>query len=105
VDGVTATVNSFGIPGYTPNTSVLDNKGKIQGNSNTYGLNLELRLKNGETVTYDFDVTDQVRIQPNGGMITVSGIVVPDEVGKKGGSGFNVEIKDWGDYKDVELPL
>jgi hypothetical protein len=104
-DGVTATVNSFGIPGYTPNATVLDNKGKLIGDSNKYGLNLELRLRNGETLTYDFDVTEQVRIQPNGGIITVGGIVVPDEVGKKGGSGFNVEVKDWGDYNDVELPL
>jgi hypothetical protein len=104
-NGVTASVNSFGIPSYTPNSTVLDENGNLQTDSNKYGLNLEIRLKNGETLTYDFDVTDQVRIQPNGGIITVGGIIIPDEVGKKGGSGFNVEIKDWGDYKDIELPL
>jgi hypothetical protein len=96
--GVFATVNSFGIPSYTPNTTVIHRR-----SSNTYGLNLEIRLKNGETVTYDFDVTDQVRIQPNGGIISVSGIVVPEELGKKGGSGFNVEISDWGEYEDVDI--
>jgi hypothetical protein len=83
----------------------LDANGNLQADPNKYGLNLELRLRNGETLTYDFDITDQVRIQPNGGIITVGGIVVPDEVGKKGGSGFNVEVKDWGDYRDIELPL
>jgi hypothetical protein len=102
-DGATAKVNSFGIPGYTPNATVLDNKGKLIKNSNKYGLNLEVKLKNGEILTYDFDVTDQVRIQPNGGIITVSGIVVPEEVAKKGGSGFNVDVDDWGEYNDVEL--
>jgi hypothetical protein len=104
-DGVTAKVNSFGIPGYTPNATVLDNKGKLIGDSNKYGLNLELKLKNGETLTYDFDVTDQVRIQPNGGIIVVSGIVVPDEVGKQGSSGFDVEVNDWEDYRNISLPI
>jgi hypothetical protein len=104
-NGVTASVNSFGIPKYTPNDGIVDENGNIISYSNTYGLNLEVRLKNGNTITFDFDVTDQVNIQPNGGVITVKDIVIPDEAGKVGGSGFDVNVEGWGEYKDIEIPV
>lgn len=64
-----------------------------------YGLNLEVRLKNGKVKSFDFDVTDQVAVQPQGGVIVVSGIEISDEEGTEGGSGFDVTVKDWGEYE------
>lgn len=96
--GAQALVRSFGIPDF-PNehyTTRVERK---------YGLNLEVRLKNGKVKSFDFDVTDQVARQPQGGVIVVKGIEISDEEGTEGGSGFDVDIDDWGDYEDVELPL
>lgn len=56
-------------------------------------------------MSFDFDVTDQVAAQPQGGVIVVRDIEIPDEKGMEGGSGFDVDIDDWGEYEDVELPL
>ncbi|WP_372585379.1 DUF5119 domain-containing protein [Phocaeicola vulgatus] len=96
--GAQACVHSFGIPDY-PNehyTTRADRR---------YGLNLEVRLKNGKVKSFDFDVTDQVAAQPQGGVIVVNGIEISDEDGTEGGSGFDVNVGDWGEYEDVELPL
>ena len=62
-------------------------------------------MKNGKIKSFDFDVTDQVEVQPQGGVIVVSGIEISDEEGESGGSGFDVDIDDWGEYEDIELPL
>lgn len=35
----------------------------------------------------------------------MSGIEISDEDGTEGGSGFEVDVEDWGEYEDVELPL
>lgn len=96
--GAQACVHSFGIPDY-PNdlyTTRAERK---------YGLNLEVMLKNGKIKSFDFDVTDQVAAQPQGGIIEVDGIEITDEEGLEGGSGFDVDIDDWGEYEDIELPL
>lgn len=96
--GAQACVHSFGIPDY-PNelyTTRTDRR---------YGLNLEVMLKNGKIKSFDFDVTDQVAAQPQGGVIEVDGIEITDEEGLEGGSGFDVDIDDWGEYEDIELPL
>ncbi len=96
--GVQACVHSFGVPDY-PNPLYTTRAER------NYGLNLEVRLKNGNTMSFDFDVTDQVAAQPQGGVIVVRDIEIPDEKGMEGGSGFDVDIDDWGEYEDVELPL
>lgn len=96
--GAQAKVRSFGIPDF-PNDRYETRAGR------KYGLNLEVRLKNGKMMTFDFDVTDQVAAQPQGGVIVVSGIEISDEDGKSGGSGFDVDVNDWGEYEDIELPL
>ena len=97
--GVQARVRSFGIPDY-PNALY-----KARASERKYALNLEVRLRNGKIKSFDFDVTDQVAVQPRGGVIVVSGIEIPDEEGMEGGSGFDVDIEDWGEYEDIELPL
>ena len=96
--GTQALVRSFGIPDF-PNEHYGTRAGR------KYGLNLEVRLKNGKIKSFDFDVTDQVAAQPQGGVIVVKGIEISDEAGTDGGSGFDVDVDDWGDYEDIELPL
>ena len=98
--GAQACVHSFGIPDY-PNEHYT-----ARASERKYALQLEVRLKNGKYLPpFNFDVTDQVAAQPQGGVIVVSGIEISDEDGTEGGSGFDVSVGDWGEYEDVELPL
>lgn len=96
--GAQALVCSFGIPDFPNAHYGTRSEGK-------YGLNLEVRLKNGKVKSFDFDVTDQVAAQPQGGVIVVRGIEISDDEGLEGGSGFDVAVDDWGEYEDIELPL
>ena len=99
--GAEAQVRSFGVPNYPG-----DHYTRADGSPARYGLNLEVRLRNGAYKTYEFDVTDQVLGQPRGGVITVSDIEVSDEEGMAGGTGaFDVTVDDWGDRIDIPLPL
>lgn len=96
--GAQALVRSFGVPDF-PN----EHYGTRAGHR--YALNLEVRLKNGKIKSFDFDVTGQVTAQPQGGVIVVTDIEISDTEGTEGGSGFNVDVEDWGEYEDIELPL
>jgi len=93
--GAQAAVRSFGIPDF-PNEH-------YSRADYTYGLNLEILLTNGKTLSYDFNVTEQVARQPHGGVIIVSGIEVPDDALQGSGSGFETDVTDWGDPVDVPL--
>ncbi len=97
--GVQATVRSFGVPGF-PNQHY-----SKTGKGGKYGLNLEVRLKNGKTKSFDFDITEQVETQPQGGVIVIKGLEITDEEGKEGGSGFNVDVSGWGDEEEIDLPM
>ena len=99
--GVEAVVRSFGVPDY-PNDHYT-NPSRVA--EQRYALNLEVRLKNGLVKSFDFDVTDQVAAQPQGGVIVVSDIAISDDEGQSGGSGFDVSVDSWGEYEDIELPL
>lgn len=94
---VLAEVHSFGVPAYK--------EGSYDPSRPDYhyALNLELCLTNGKVVSYDFDVTDQVKGQPRGGVISVDGIVVKDEDGCDYGGGFSVDVIEWG--PDEPLPI
>lgn len=97
--GVGAMVTTFGIPGHS-----LEDGTRYAGNPNRrYDVNLEILLKNGKTLNYDFDVTDQVARQPRGGVIFLENIEIPDEVAKEPNSGFYPDVEDWGDMIDVAL--
>lgn len=96
--GVQAVVRSFGVPGF-PNPNY---EGRAE---NSFGLNLEVRLHNGKTLNYFFDITDQMTPQPHGGVVTVEGIEVSDEEGASGGSAFDVSVEGWGEFEDVEIDL
>jgi hypothetical protein len=70
-----------------------------------YFLNLEVRLRNGRILNFDYDVTEQVARQPRGGIIEVELVDIPDDDASTGGSAFDVTVDDWGEYEDVYLPL
>lgn len=93
--GVEAIVKSFGIPDF-PN-------GDYSRGNNVYSLNLEVRLRNGNIVMFDRDVTDQIVRQPHGGVIVVNGLTVSDEDGNEGGGGFDVSVEGWGEWEDVDI--
>ncbi len=96
--GVRALVNSFGAPGY-PNPNYPTRA------DNQHALNLEILLRNGRTIDFDYDVTNQLKSQPHGGVIVVKDIVISDDDGKQGSGAFDVEVDEWGPYEDVPLPL
>lgn len=96
--GVRAFVNSFGCPAF-PNANYPT---RTEGR---HALNLEVLLRNGGMMTFDFDVTDQVKAQPHGGVIVVKGLVITPEEGAQGSGAFDVDVDDWGPYEDIELPM
>lgn len=97
--GVRATVMSFGIPDF-PNVNYPTRTDEMK-----HALNLEVMMKNGRMIVFDFDVTDQVNAQPHGGVIVVDGIVIEESQGTAGSGAFDVEVDDWGEYEDIYLPL
>ena len=97
--GVRALVTSFGIPGF-PNENYLT---RVENRKN--GLNLEVILRNGKLLNFNFDVTEQVQKQPHGGVIVVSGIQIKPEDGTQGSGAFDVDVNGWADYEDIILPL
>lgn len=96
--GTRAFVNSFGIPAF-PNANY---PSRAEGK---HALNLEVMLKNGKMMTFDFDVTDQVLAQPHGGVIVVKDIIIVPQDGSEGSGPFDVSVSDWGEYEDISLPL
>ena len=68
-----------------------------------YTLNLEVRLKNGKTFEFNYDIADQIAKQPRGGIIRISGIRIEDDQNLSD-SGFDVTVDDWGEHEDIELP-
>lgn len=94
-EAVIAIVQSFGVPGY-PNPDYVRSNGR-------YALNLEVCLRNGKLLQYDFDVSDQVAAQPRGGVIKVGGITVKAEDGESKGSGFQVDVNEWGQDEDIGM--
>lgn len=95
--GAQAIINTFGLPD--------ESRSRTGHSAGKVGLNLEVLLKNGERMQFEFDITHQLQLQPKGGVIIVRNIVIPDEIGEKGDSAFDVDIDGWGEYEDVELPL
>lgn len=98
--GIEARMNAFGVPNHSA-----DYYTRADGSSARYTLNLEVRLKNGKMLNYNFDVTDQLNAQPRGGVIQVTGVEVSDEDGKEGSGGFDVSVDGWGEWVDIPLPL
>lgn len=99
--GCEAQVGSFGIPAFPDEYY---GRSPLSRASNTYTLNLEIKLKNGKSTIFNFDVADQIKNQPRGGVLIVRNIKVPHELAGSN-SGFEVGIDDWGDHEDIDLPI
>ena len=95
--GAEARLASFGVPDF-PGDHYVRKAPQRQT------LNLEVMLQNGRLKNFDLDVTDQLAVQPRGGVITVSGLTVTEEEAG-GDAGFDVDVEGWGEYEDIELPL
>lgn len=100
--GCEAQVRSFGVPGFPD-----EYYGRSADNltpERLYTLNLEVALEDGKTLEFNFDITDQMAKQPRGGVIKVTGLRIEDgqEISD---SAFDVDVKDWGDRVEVDLPV
>lgn len=93
--GIQAIVKSFGIPDF-PNPS-------YSRGSNDFALTLEVKLRNSKILNFHFNITEQMSIHPHGGVITVDGIKISEYDGATGGSGFDVDVDDWGEFEDVTI--
>lgn len=98
---VSAVVSTFGVPDYPDKYYPGKAPGEVTG---AFGLNLEVMLPDGTIKTFEFDISEQLSDQPRGGVITVTGLKISKEDFGQGGS-FDVDVGDWGDYEDIELPL
>ncbi len=100
--GCMASVRSFGAPGFP---DIYYGRTDNQDKDRPYTLNLEVMLKNGKTLEFNFDVADQLKNQPRGGVIKVGGIRIEEEQGTVS-SGFDVNVDDWNDYdEEIDLPI
>ncbi|MDE6268864.1 MAG: DUF5119 domain-containing protein [Muribaculaceae bacterium] len=99
--GCEAHVRSFGIPGFPD-----EYYGRADSNApdRPYSLNLEILLKNGKTVEFNYDIADQMKKQPRGGVITVKNIRIEDQIGESD-SGFDVSVTDWPNHDVIDLPI
>ena len=87
---VTATVRAFGLP-------------ETDNDSLKVGLNLEVMLTNTRILDFDFDITGQMKAQPQGGVVVVKGLVITEEQGRMPENGYEIKVNGWGDYEDVPL--
>lgn len=100
-DACRSLVRSFGVPGF-PDSYF----GRYAMSSyQPFTLNLEVKLKSGKTENFTFDISDQIRNQPRGGVIKVGGIRVIDSGGSTSAGGFDVGVSDWEDDVIIDLPV
>lgn len=100
--GCEAIVRSFGAPSYPESFKGKSTEEIIATHPCT--LNLELMLQNGRMLEFNYDVSDQIARQPQGGVIKISGIRVEDEQNQYE-SGFDVDVSGWGNHEDIDLPV
>ncbi|MDD2756882.1 MAG: DUF5119 domain-containing protein [Methanothrix sp.] len=66
---------------------------------------LSLTLINGENKYYDFNITDQLKVDLSTGLvITIADSIVVEDVYGNTGSGFNATVNDWTNT-DADVPL
>lgn len=100
--GCQANVRSFGIPGFP---DIYYGRTESTTPDRPFSLNLEVMLRNGKTLEFNFDISDQMKNQPRGGVIKVSGLRIEDDQSEPS-SGFDVDVSDWNDQGDIiDLPL
>ena len=84
---------TFGVPNYPG-----DHYNRGDSGLQPFMLGVEMLLKNGTTVTLDFDIADQMRNQPRGGVLVISDI----DLSKAVEGGFGVGVDDWA---EIDIPL
>ncbi|MDE6338708.1 MAG: hypothetical protein K2K97_02835 [Muribaculaceae bacterium] len=94
-------MRSFVIPGFPDEYY---GRSESDAPEREYSLNLEILLKNGKTVEFNYDIADQIKKQPRGGVIKVSGLRIEEQISASE-SGFNVEVTDWPDHDVIDLPV
>lgn len=100
--GCEARVRSFGIPGFPD-----EYYGRTSDETpdRPYTLNLEVLLSNNRIIEFNYDVADQIKKQPRGGVIIIKGIRIEDEDSKTPIDGnFDVDLSDWG-HEEIDLPI
>ncbi|MDE7427167.1 MAG: DUF5119 domain-containing protein [Muribaculaceae bacterium] len=102
--GCEARVRSFGVPGFPD--EYYGRTGDADVQERPYTLNLEVLLTNGKTLEFNYDVAEQLKNQPRGGVINISGIRIEDEQNEPSSDsgGFDVDLSGWGEV-DVDLPI
>lgn len=100
--GCESLVHSFGVPGFPD--EYYGRSVARPPHDRPYTLNLEVMLKNGKIVEFNYDIAEQLKNQPRGGVITVKGIRIEDEEAKFA-SGFSVDVSGWGEHEDIDLPV
>lgn len=107
--GVETITRSFGLPGFDyqmVKEGTIDDRQVLSKVTTNNKLVLEMKLLSGNVKAVEFDVTDQVRRQPRGGVIVVKDIVVTPEEGRPpGGSGFEGNVNDWEENVEIEVPI
>lgn len=99
--GCMAQVRSFGAPGLTDSYY---GRSDDEVDDAPFTLNLEVMLTNGTTLSFNYDVAEQIRKQPRGGVITVTGIRIENEQNAPSeGGGFDVDLSGWS-HVDVDFP-
>ncbi len=89
---VSTVVTSFGL--------ILGRRGTGSADVVTF----EVLLKDGSSVSFDFDITDRLseELCVSGGTIDLSGLhITIDDVDEKGG--FDPKLEDWGDEENIQL--
>jgi hypothetical protein len=62
-------------------------------------------LTNGSLKYFYFDVTDQLALQPTGGVIFVDGLEIDDDENIGSGGGIIADLDDWSNVVDVHIPF
>ena len=101
--GCEAHVRSFGVPAFPDQYY---GRAEEETSDRPYTLNLEVLLKNGKTIEFNYDIADQLKNQPRGGVITLKGLRIEDEQGEERyDSGFQVDVSDWPNHDIIDLPI
>jgi hypothetical protein len=88
---ILATVCTFGMSQTKPQANI---------------FRLSLTLINGDSKYYDFDITDQLKVDLSTGLVvvTIADAIVVDDVSGDTGSGFNATVNDWTNT-NADVPL
>jgi hypothetical protein len=109
--GLRTDILSFGLPDFVdsdfngPEPSRVVSRDKPAQKAASNLLTLEVMLTNGSLKYFYFDVTDQLALQPTGGVIFVDGLEIDDDENIGSGGGIIADLDDWSNVVDVHIPF